>query len=955
MTKPNLSPAYDPAPVEAKWYRRWEEAGLFHALPDPSRPPFCITIPPPNVTGELHIGHALCYEIQDLLGRLERMAGKSVLLLPGTDHAGIATQNVIEKTLAKEGLTRHDLGRTKFLEKAWEWKTLYGNTIEKQFRALGFGFDWQRNRFTMDPAYAEAVLEAFTRFYKDGLIYRGYRVINWCVRCKTAISDIEVDDRETEGKLYHIAYPLADSHGEIVVATTRPETMLGDSAIAVHPTDARYKDLVGKKVLLPLTQRAIPIIADEHARPEFGSGAVKITPAHDFDDFEVGRRHDLPSPVVIDEDGVMSLIKEDLGEARRYHNLDRFEARARIIADLQAGGFLRKEEQYIFRLSHCDRCGTILEPRFSLQWFMRMRKENGELEDIVQKALGVVKDGKVRFVPERWTKVYLDWMENIRDWCISRQLWWGHRIPAWYCQKCHHINVAKAAPAACESCKSTDLKQEEDVLDTWFSSALWPFATLGWPEKTADLNFFYPTQMMVTSSQIIFLWVARMIMTGLHFMGDIPFPIVYINATVMNWQGRRMSKSLGTGVDPMEMTMKYGTDAIRFGLIAQAAGQEVRFSEERVEAARNFCNKIWNAARFVLSNIADADISQSTYNEMELWLKECVGGGLRKARQKDGEFSGLDKEENFAEQWILGRLDNLTHEVQQNFARFRFDEVARGLQEFFWGEFCDWYLELAKPGLAPAADPARKKLVQATLVFVLERVLRLLHPYLPFITEEIWQQLPYRAGLPRPAEEGIPADQFIMTAPYPTPLGISFPEAETRMGRLMALVTAVRRLRAERKVPAKEWVNVQIVSSDEGIKALLAQSSDFAHLVHSRQLELVSEPTLPGSPDHIGPADLDVARSHTGLDITVGASGLSDIYLSQEANEQSLEVELARLKKDLEAAQIELERTDANLANESFTSRAPANVIEKTRQRRDKAAAEVESLRQAIGRLESNV
>lgn len=919
MSQFNLPPAYDPKPVEEKWYKCWEEAGLFHADPDPAKKPYCITIPPPNVTGELHLGHALCYEIQDILGRVHRMNGDAVLLLPGTDHAGIATQVVVEKILVTEGTNRNDLGREKFLERVWQWKDFYGDRIKEQFRILGFSFDWQRERFTMDPGYVEAVLEAFVRFYNDGLIYRGYRVINWCPRCHTAISDIEVDDRETDGKLYHIAYPLAEGEGEIVVATTRPETMLGDTGVAVNPEDARYQSIVGKNLRLPLTDRLIPIVADGYAKPEFGSGAVKITPAHDFEDFEAGKRHKLENVVVIDEDGNMELTREDLGESKKYHRLDRFEARKRILADLQAGSFLRQTEPYVLRLSHCERCSTILEPRLSLQWFMRMRKESGELEEITQRALDVVKEGKVGFIPERWNKVYTDWMENIRDWTISRQLWWGHRIPAWYCESCDHINVAKRAPEKCDACGSDKLRQEEDVLDTWFSSALWPFATLGWPEKTADLAYFYPTQAMVTSSQIIYLWVARMIMTGLYFMNDIPFPVVFINPTLLNWQGRRMSKSLGTGLDPLEMTQKYGTDAVRYGIIWQSSGQEVKFGEERLEAGRNFCNKIWNAARLVLGSIADAELTADDLDKIPDWVA---------------------KEGSLAEKWILGRLEQTTRNTLDSLEKYRFDEGARGLQEFFWGEYCDWYLEIAKAEIASAPEAARKRMVQATLAAVLERSLRLLHPFLPFITEEIWQQLPH-------------AGEWIMTAPYPTPGLPRAAEAEQQMGRLMALVTAIRRMRADRRVAQKEWINVEVVSQDQEIARLLEQGGGLvAALTRSRKIELLPSPTLPGPADHIGAADLEVAKAHAALAEGGSVTTLAEIYLSREADPATIKAELARLRKAIEAAQAELERTNSNLTNEEFISRAPAAVVEKIRSRNSQAKAEIESLSEAVARLE---
>jgi valyl-tRNA synthetase len=923
--------------VEQKWYRFWDERGYFHAEADSGKPRYCITIPPPNVTGELHLGHALCYEVQDILGRYHRMTGKQTLILPGTDHAGIATQNVVERQLAQEGVTRYDLGREGFLQRVWQWKETYGRRIEEQFRTLGFAFDWRRDRFTMDPAYSDAVLEAFVRLFDEGYIYRGERVTNWCPRCRTAISDIEVEHHESPGHLYHIAYPYATREGAVVVATTRPETMLGDTAVAVNPTDERYRDVVGERVILPLVEREIPIIADHYADPEFGTGAVKVTPAHDLNDFEAGERHCLPRVKVIGDDGCMT------ADAGRFAGMDRFAAREAVVAALREEGRLVEVEPYAVSLAACERCGTVLEPLLSEQWFVRMK-------ELALPAIEVVESGRVRFAPERWADVYLEWMRSIRDWCISRQLWWGHRIPVYTCG-CGRVVAAKSAPERCPACGGA-MTQDPDVLDTWFSSALWPFATLGWPRQTPELEYFYPTDLMVTSSQIIFLWVARMVMMGLHFMGDIPYPEVYINATVLNAQGRRMSKSLGTGVDPLKTVEKYGADATRFGLIAQSSGQQVRFEMERVETGRNLCNKLWNAARMVRMNL-----DESAYAR---WGR----GGSRTAPT------------TLADRWILSRLEVTTCAVSAALGDYRADEAARALYDFFWGELCDWYLEIAKPALRglPAPDggapsdsspfqeegeesalslskgggepasprtlsrpdeagrplPERERgcsareRTQDVLIYAFERILRLLHPFMPFITEELWQALPH---------EG----ESIMIAPWPEGRALlRDQQAEEAMSLVMAVVTSARRLRIECGVEPGAAVEIILTpDSKRATEALTAGQATIAHLVRASSITL-------GEP----PGDAEVAT-----DVIPWEGEQVRVSVSTTASAEELAKERDRLQKELVTVEAELARTRGRLDNPGFIARAPEKVVTETRSRIEDAERRGDALRERIAAL----
>jgi valyl-tRNA synthetase len=853
-----LPKVYEPGDVESKWYKYWMEKGYFHAEADPSRECYSITIPPPNVTGSLHIGHALCYTIQDVLGRWKRMQGYNTLIIPGTDHAGIATQNVVEKQLAKEGLSRHNLGREKFLERVWEWKREYGGTILNQFKRMGYSFDWERERFTMDQDYADAVLEEFIRWFNEGLIYRGVRVINWCPRCQTAISDIEVEYQEMAGHLWHITYPLEDGSGSITVATTRPETMLGDTAIAVNPEDDRYMGIVGKNAMLPIMNRPIPIIADVHVDPDFGTGAVKVTPAHDPNDFEIGERHKLPSIVVIGQDGSMT------EEAGRFSGMDRYAARDAVVEELRAQGLLDHEEEYTHSVGTCARCGSVIEPLLSAQWFVRMK-------ELAQPAIDAVRDGRVKFVPERYTGLYLDWMENIRDWCISRQLWWGHRIPVWKCEGCGEYMAGRNAPSACKKCGGGAFEQEEDVLDTWFSSGLWPFAVLGWPKKTPELEYFYPTSVLTTARDIIYLWVARMIMTSMHFLDEIPFHDVYIYATVLNEEGRRMSKSLGTGIDPLDIVDKYGADTLRFALIQQAGkGQDIRFSEGRVESVRNFGNKIWNMSRFVLLNL------------------DTESGNLPERPSAD-KLSVHDK-------WILSRLQKTIDAVNTGLAGYDMDNAARALYEFLWSEYADWYIEIAKPRL----QGEDKAAAQWAVWHVLETSLRLLHPIMPFITEQIWQSIPHQG-------------ESIMIAPFPKfDESLVDEDAESHMNAVMDTVRAVRNLRAEIGVAPGKRTPGTVVPNGAAARAAIEESAECV-----KSLAKLSQLTLAAE----APSGGQYMSAHIpAADIYLPLSGLIDVYK-----------EAARVKTELESVKKDLARSEDKLKNPQFTEKAPAAVIEKER------------------------
>ena len=880
MTDKNLAPVYNPAEVEERLYQAWLQQDYFKAPRDCSKETFTIVIPPPNVTGSLHMGHALDNTIQDILIRRKRMQGFDTLWLPGTDHAGIATQIKVEEHLAAEGLTRYDLGREKFIERVWQWKEDYHQRIISQLYKLGVSCDWSRERFTMDEGCSEAVRQVFVSLYNKGLIYRSNYIINWCPRCHTALSDIEVEHEETEGTLTYIRYPLVDGEGYVVVATTRPETMLGDTAVAVHPQDTRYQTLIGKEVLLPLMNRKIPIIADDYVDQEFGSGAVKVTPAHDPNDFAIAQRHQLPSVVVIAEDGTMTEA------AGKYAGLDRYEARKQVVTDLAAAGVLLRTEEHQHAVGHCQRCHTVIEPLLSKQWFVRMKP-------LAEPAIQAVKNGDIQFVPERFTKIYLNWVENIRDWCISRQIWWGHRIPAWYCE-CGETIVALEEPQVCPHCGGKALHQDEDVLDTWFSSALWPFSTLGWPAETADLAHYYPTDVLVTGYDIIYFWVARMIFMGLEFMREKPFHTVYIHGLVRDAQGRKMSKSLGNGIDPLEIIEQYGADTLRFTLITgQAPGNDQRFRQESVDNSRNFANKIWNASRFVLMNLG-----KSAPTELDL--------------------TALTD----AERWLLHRYNQTVGEVNRLLDAYELGEAARTIYEFLWSDFCDWYIELAKIPLYAARTEAEKDTVRAVLTYVLERTLRLLHPFMPFITEEIWQKLPH-------------SGETIMLAPWPIyDPALEFPDAHDRMVTVMEVTRTVRYLRSEVQLPPGKKVQVIIkADSESSLQTLAAGEAVLQKLAGLEKLTVLRE--LPEQPKQA------LAAVVGDLEVYLPLQGLIDI-----------EQEIKRLEKELQKLEAEVARAEGKLNNQGFLAKAPQQVVaaerakaESYRLQRDKIRERILSLR----------
>jgi valyl-tRNA synthetase len=859
-TTPNIDTQlpknYDPKAAEAKWYRYWIDNQFFKAERDENKQPFTIVIPPPNVTGKLHLGHALDTTLQDIITRTKRMQGYSTLFLPGMDHAGIATQARVEATLREEGISRHDIGRETFIEKIWEWKHIYASHIREQWEKLGLALDYSRERFTMDEGLSRAVREVFVRLYEKGLIYRGNRIINWDPAARTALSDIEVIYKEVKGALHHLRYPLTDGSGSIEVATTRPETMLGDTAVAVHPEDERYKHLIGKTVILPITGREIPIVADDYVDPEFGSGAVKITPAHDPNDFELGLRHNLPQIVVMDTAGKMN------EHAGPYTGLDRFECRRQIIKDLGEQGVMFKIEEHIHQVGHSERSDAVVEPYLSTQWFVKM-------QPLADSALtNAASEDSVRFVPDRFKNTYLRWIENIRDWCISRQLWWGHRIPAWYCQECGHEIVSRTDATECPSCHSHNLKQDEDVLDTWFSSGLWPFSTLGWPDESEDMKYFYPTSVLVTGYDIIFFWVARMIFSGLEFTGQNPFDTVLIHGIIRDAKGRKMSKSLGNGVDPMEVIEKYGADALRYTLATgNSPGNDQRFYWEKVEANRNFANKIWNASRFALMNLEGF-----TYEDIDLT------GGL----------SAPDK-------WILSRLQNTITDVTRLMDAYEFGETGRVLYNFIWDDLCDWYIEMAKLSLY-GNDAAAKKTTQSVLVTVLDQTLRLLHPFMPFITEEIWQALPHQgesitvAAWPK-------ADESRLNA-----------EAEAEMSLLMDVIRSVRNIRAEVNVPMSKKVELLIKPSDELALSRLKRGEEF--LVRFCNPESLVIDQAIASPDKA------MSSVVTGAELFLPLAALIDV-----------EEKKKRLEKEVATLNAEVERIEKKLNNPGFMAKAPEKVI----------------------------
>jgi valyl-tRNA synthetase len=870
-----LPSVYEPGQVERKWYKFWKERNYFAPSGDTNQPMFSIVMPPPNVTGSLHLGHALDNTLQDILTRWKRMQGYNVLWLPGTDHAGIATQAKVEEALAQEGLSRHDLGREKFVERVWEWKHLYGNRITEQLSLLGSSCDWSRERFTMDEGCSRAVREVFVDMYNKGLIYQGDYIINWCPKCHTAISDIEVEHEDTEGKLWYIRYPIEGSDEYLVVATTRPETMLGDTGVAVHPEDERYSHLIGRNVMLPLMNRPIPVFADDYVDKEFGTGAVKVTPAHDPNDFEMGLRHQLPQIKVMDDGGIMN---ENAGQ---YEGLDRSECRQKVVADLEALGLLEKIEPHQHAVGHCQRCETIIEPMISKQWFVRMKP-------LAEPAIRRVVEGDIRFVPERFTKIYLNWMENIRDWCISRQLWWGHRIPVWYCDQCGEIICSKTDPDRCPSCESDQLRQDEDVLDTWFSSALWPFSTLGWPEETKDLETFYPTSVLVTGRDIIFFWVARMIFSGLEHTGQVPFYDVNIHGLILDAQGRKMSKSLGNGIDPIEVIDKYGADTLRFALITGVTpGNDVRFHWEKVENTRNFANKIWNAARFVLMNLEG-------YEPVEV----------------------AEEDLTLADRWIISRLANTAEDVTRLLEEYDLGEAAKTLYEFIWDEFCDWYIELAKIRLGQSADFRHRLVAQNVLLQVLFDTLRLLHPFMPFITEEIYQNLPGHN------------DTIILDA-WPVK-GQVWPEAVEDMQQLMSVIRNLRNIRAEFNVAPGTPINTIILVRDQGKMALFENNQEYIQrLAQVKKIEVVNN--LDTKPAQA------VSALTAWTEIYVPLEGIIDI-----------EREIVRLEKELKATEADLQRAESKLGNANFLAKAPQEVIAKENAKAEEARVKREGILQRL-------
>ncbi len=855
-----LPKTYDPSASEEKLYKFWNDSGFFNAEVDENKKPFTIVIPPPNVTGQLHMGHAFDETLQDILIRFKRMQGYSALWMPGTDHAGIATQIKVEENLRKEeGLTRYDLGREKFLERVWDWKHQYGSRIIEQLKKLGSSCDWRRERFTMDEGCSKAVKEVFVNLYEKGLIYKGHRIINWCPNCATALSDAEVEYENQAGKLWHIRYPLTDGSGELVVATTRPETFMGDTGVAVNPNDERYKHLIGKTCILPIMNREIPIFGDEYVDMEFGTGCVKVTPCHDPNDFEMGQRHNLEQILVFNEDAT---VNENGG---KYKGLDRYACREAVIKDLEEGGYLVKIEEHEHNVGTCYRCGTTVEPMTSAQWFVKMAP-------LAKPAMDVVNDGRVKFVPERFSKTYLRWMENVHDWCISRQLWWGHRIPAYYCDDCGEMVVAREDVTVCPKCGGKHMHQEEDVLDTWFSSALWPFSTLGWPDKTKELNYFYPTSVLVTGYDIIFFWVARMIFSGMEQMKEEPFKTVYIHGLVRDAQGRKMSKSLGNGIDPLEIIDKYGADALRFTLVTgNSPGNDMRFSTEKVEASRNFANKIWNASRFVQMNL--------TIDKAEL-----------------PETLALE------DKWILSKFNDLVKAVTENIDKYELGLAVQKLYDFIWDNFCDWYIEIVKPRLQNKDDVQANENAQKVLCYVLSNTMKLLHPFMPFITETIWQALPHDG-------------ESIMVSKWPEYQdSLNFAVEAEQVETIMDTIRSIRARRAEMNVPPSK--KAQVILFTENRQAYEAGSTFFAKLAYASEIQFV-----------------DAAPSNVEAMVSVVTKG-AQVYMPM-GELVDFEKEKARLEKEKAKVQKDIDFVMKKLNNEGFVAKAPAAVIA---QEREKAA-----------------
>ncbi len=880
MQQESMPKGYEPKDVEEKWYQYWEETGLFKGEIKSGKEPFCIVIPPPNVTGSLHMGHALNNTLQDILSRYKRMKGFNVLWQPGTDHAGIATQNVVEKDLAARGTDRHQVGRDKFIEMVWEWREKYGGLILNQLRRLGSSCDWSRERFTMDEGLSRAVRQVFVQLFEEGLIYRGDYIINWCPRCHTALADLEVEHAEMDSFLYYVRYPYAQGDGHVIVATTRPETMLGDTAVAVNPEDERFKNLSGMNVLLPILNKPIPVIFDRYVDMAFGTGALKITPAHDPNDFEIGDTHDLERIKVIDEDGRMNEL------AGPYEGMDRFECREKIVADLKEGGLLEKIEPYRNAIGHCYRCKTMIEPLLSKQWFVKVGP-------LAEKALEAVKDGRTRIVPANWENVYFEWMTNIKDWCVSRQIWWGHRIPAWYCRKCGEITVAREEPKACSACGAEDLEQETDVLDTWFSSALWPFSTLGWPDQTDALKTFYPTSVLVTGFDILFFWVARMMMMGIHFMGEIPFRDVYIHALVRDAEGKKMSKSKGNVIDPLEVMDEFGTDAFRFTLAALAAqGRDVKLSEERITGYRHFVNKIWNSARLVLMNLQDGESREPESIQYTL-----------------------------PDRWILARVAQVSRELAETLDDYRFNDAAGLCYQFVWHEFCDWYLEMAKQGLYAQEEDAKQS-ARYVAKEVLKAVLRFAHPFMPFVTEEIWQRLPG-------------AKESIMAAKFPEPSDYEVDEkAVSEMDLVMGVVTGIRNIRGEMNINPSKQLSLAIEAPDAKDADTLRRN-----MVYIKTLAKVDSATVDSKVEK-PKASATAVFAHNQVHVLL--KGILDF----EEERKRLRKEISKIEKDLQVA-------NKKLANEQFMSKAPTDIVEKVREKVSAGNLKLEKLAHNLKFFES--
>ncbi|MFR4987545.1 valine--tRNA ligase [Anaerotruncus colihominis] len=864
-----LDKVYDPKQVEDKTYRFWQDGGYFHAEPNPDKKPYTIVIPPPNITGRLHMGHALDETLQDILIRWRRMQGYEALWLPGTDHASIATEAKIVEAMRQEGVTKEQLGREGFLERAWAWKREYGGHILDQLKKLGSSCDWQRERFTLDEGCSRAVREVFVRFFEQGLIYRGERIVNWCPHCLSTISDIEVEYEEKDGFFWHINYPIVGTDDVLEIATTRPETLLGDTAVAVHPDDERYKHLIGKMVLLPIVNKQIPIVADEYVEMDFGTGVVKITPAHDPNDFEVGLRHGLPIVNVMNDDAT---INENGG---KYKGLTREECRRQIVKDLEDGGFLKAVEPYKHNVGSCYRCGSVIEPRVSKQWFVKM-------EPLAKPAVEAVRSGRTRFIPERFDKIYFNWMENIKDWCISRQLWWGHRIPAWYCTGCGEMIVSRETPQTCPKCGSHRLEQDPDTLDTWFSSALWPFSTLGWPDNTPELRYFYPTDTLVTGYDIIFFWVARMIFSGLAHMDEVPFKTVLIHGLVRDAQGRKMSKSLGNGIDPLEIIDRYGADALRFTLATgNSPGNDMRFSDEKVNASRNFANKIWNASRFILMNLSD---------DVEPGLPETL---------------------NIEDKWVLSKYRTLVREVTDNLEKFELGLAVQKLYDFIWDILCDWYIELCKSRLQAGGETSEA--AQRVLVYVMTGTLKLLHPFMPFITEEIWQALPHDG-------------ESIMVAPWPqADAALDFSADESDFEMIMQVIRAIRARRGEMNVPPSKKTRLFIMTAH---KAVFEQGRPFfARLAFASDVELGDSYDADGSVQVV----TDAARVFIPMDELVDR-----------------EKELARLGREKAACEKDIAALSSKLDNPGFVAKAPAQVVDGERAKLAKARERLAKIEESI-------